>query len=104
MLAPLSLPSLIDNILVNGLRLEVLDGEAGRELNGILNLPALVVESFQVNDEDPRRLLDGEALLRVPLHVPAARTLVLVLTQQVLRAAEIVEAFFEGVVAGPLSI
>jgi hypothetical protein len=37
-----------------------------------------------VNDEDPGRLLDGEALLRVPLHIPAARTLVLVLTQQVL--------------------
>jgi hypothetical protein len=84
MLTPLSLPPLIDDILVNRLGLEVLDGEAGRELDGILNLPALVVESLQVNDEDPGRLLDGEALLRVPLYIPAARTLVLVLTQQVL--------------------
>ena len=53
MLTPLSLPSLIHDILVNGLGLEVLDGEAGRKLDGILNLPALVVEALQVNDEDP---------------------------------------------------
>lgn len=83
-LAPLSLPALVDDILVNRLGLEVLDGEARRELDGILNLPALVVEALQVNDEDPGRLLYGKALLRIPLHMPAGRTLVLVLAKKVL--------------------
>lgn len=104
MLAELTLSALIHNILVNGLGLEVLDGEAGGELDGILNLPALVIEALQVNDEYAGRLLDGEALLRVSLNVPAARTLVLVVAQEVLRAAEVVKAFFEGVVADPLVI
>ena len=53
MLAESILPALIHDVLVDGLGLEVLDGEAGGELDGILNLPALVVEALQVNDEDP---------------------------------------------------
>ena len=104
MLAELTLAALIHDILVDGLGLEVLDGEAGGELDGILNLTALVVEALQVNDEDAGGLLDGEALLCVPLNVPAGRTLVLVVTQEVLRAAEVVKAFFKGVVADPLVI
>ena len=100
----LCLPGLIDDILVNRLGLKVLDGEAGRELHGILNLHALVIEALQVNDEDPRRLLDGEALLRVSLYIPTGRALVLVLAQKVLRAAKVVKAFFEGVVPDPLLI
>ena len=104
MLAESTLPALIHDVLVDGLGLEVLDGEAGGELDGILNLPALVVEALQVNDEYAGGLLDGEALLCVPLNVPAGRTLILVFAHEVLRAAEIVKAFFEGVVADPLVI
>ena len=57
-----------------------------------------------MNDENAGGLLDGEALLRVSLNVPAGRTLVLVVPQEVLRAAKVVKAFFEGVVADPLVI
>jgi len=103
-LAELTLSALIHDVLVDGLGLEVLDGEAGGELDGILNLPALVVEALQVNDEDAGRLLDGKALFCVSLNVPAGCTLVLVVAQEVLRAAKIVKAFFEGVVADPLVI
>ena len=84
MLAEFTLPALIHDVLVDGLGLEVLDGEAGGELDGILNLPALVVEALQVNDENAGGLLDGEALLCVSLNVAAGRALILVVAQEVL--------------------
>ena len=104
MLAESTILALIHDVLVDGLGLEVLDGEAGGELDGILNLPALVVEALQVNDENAGGLLDGEALLCVSLNVAAGRALILVVAQEVLRAAKVVKAFFEGVVADPLVI